>query len=246
MLLLYKKQKQGEKTMKKLFVFITVFALLFIFAVGAFAESAELEENLTEGGTTENSTPNIENSPESEISGAGATTESEDIPITTQIVNFITENYTGSSLISLAITVIVYIFYEIKQRKKLDGSIGTLNNNAISIAESSMKAVSNALSEAAKIGEIVAGYKAEFEALLSEIRSSASEKKSLEETLASVEAFLNAAKLANRELSDEIVELLMYANIPNSRKDEIYANHREADRLIEAVGINSDAGVDAV
>ena len=85
-------------------------------------------------------------------------------------------------------------------------------------------------------------YKAEFETVLKEIRKSAEEKKCLEDTLAHVETFLKTAKLATLELSNEVAELLVLANIPNSKKEELYARHKQAVQdLEEAEGvINND------
>ena len=39
--------------------------------------------------------------------------------------------------------------------------------------------------------------------------------------------------LADKELSDEIAQLLNLSNLPNSVKDELYARHIAAVKLIE-------------
>ena len=47
--------------------------------------------------------------------------------------------------------------------------------------------------------------------------------------------YIKASKLANVELANELAELLVLANIPNSKKDELYSRH------IAAVAAISDA-----
>jgi chromosome segregation ATPase len=140
------------------------------------------------------------------------------------------------------VTVVVYIFYEIKKHRGLNGSLGVLNNNAIAIAKDSAKAIEdngevikNVLAEAASIAELVTGYKEELAALLGEIRKNAEEKQSLEDMLHSVQKTLETSKMASKELADEVAELLVLANIPPSKKEELYARHRAAVDAITAV-----------
>ena len=71
--------------------------------------------------------------------------------------------------------------------------------------------------------------------MLEEIKRNAEEKKKLEDTITSVEKLLKATKLANLELSNEVAELLVLANIPNAKKDELYARHTNAVSQLEAV-----------
>jgi chromosome segregation ATPase len=128
----------------------------------------------------------------------------------------------------------------------MNSSIGVLNNNAVTVAQNSAKAIEDVMAEASKIAEnsstaikdvlaeaieianVVKGYKDEVAALLEDIRKSAEEKQNLEETLHSVKAFLSTSKLATLELSNEIADLLVLANIPNSKKEELYSRHRAA------------------
>lgn len=134
-------------------------------------------------------------------------------------------------------------FYEGVVRKKMNGSIGTLNNNAITIATDSAKAIKDSLTEVKGIAEIIKGYKEEFSALLGEVRKNAEDKQSLEDTLSQVATFLKSAKLANLELSNEVAELLVLANIPNSKKEELYSRHTKAVHDLEVVEkevINND------
>ena len=168
--------------------------------------------------------------------------DAESVPdktITEMVADYVTEHVEEISVIG---TLIVGMFYEIRKHKKLNGSIGTLNNNAIAVAENSASAIKSALDGVEDVAKVVNEYKAEFESLLSEIRKSAEEKKHLEDTLTHVESFLKTAKLATLELSNEVAELLVLANIPNSKKEELYARHTKAVHEIEAAEgvINSD------
>lgn len=168
--------------------------------------------------------------------------EGETVPdktITEIVVDYVTDNVEEVSVIG---TLIVGMFYELRKHKKLNGSIGTLNNNAIAVAENSATAIKNALSGVEDVAKVVNEYRAEFETVLNEIRKSAEEKKSLEDTLSHVETFLKTAKLATLELSNEVAELLVLANIPNAKKEELYARHKQAVHTIEeAEGvINND------
>lgn len=145
--------------------------------------------------------------------------------------------------ISVIITLILTIFYQIRKHAVLNKSIGTLNNNAITVAENSKSAIGQSLAEVASVSAAVAEYKEEMTSLLAEIRANDAEKKKLEESLASVEKHLNTAKLANVELANEVAELLVLANIPNAKKNELYARHLAAVRKItdaENTEVNED------
>lgn len=167
------------------------------------------------------------------------TESAEDKTITEMVVDYAREHVEELSVIG---TLVAGIFYEIRSKKKLNGSIGTLNNNAIAVAENSANTIKKALEGVEDVAKVVNAYRAEFEAVLKEIRKSAEEQKSLEDTLNHVETFLKTAKLATLELSNEVAELLVLANIPNSKKEELYARHTKAvHELEEAEGvINND------
>ena len=160
-----------------------------------------------------------------------------DKTVTETVVDYVKEHIEEISVIG---TLIAGMFYEIRKHRKLNGSIGTLNNNAIAVAENSAAAIKTALENVEDIARIINEYKGEFETLISEIRKSAEEKKSLEDTLNHVETFLKTAKLATLELSNEVAELLVLANIPNSKKEELYARHKQAvNELNSAEGVIS-------
>lgn len=214
--------------MKKILVFILCVMLMMALPVVASAEGE--------------STPEGENVPTTEE----IVTEGENSASETSMTDIIVE-YVKSHIEELSVmgTLLLTIFYEIRKHGKLNGSIGTLNNNAITIAENSAKAIKDSLAEVEDIANIVKGYKEEFTTLLGEVRKSAEEKQSLEETLSHVQAFLKSAKKANLELSNEVAELLVLANIPNSVKDDLTARHLKAVRELEEEEVKNNDGTKA-
>jgi hypothetical protein len=179
-----------------------------------------------------------ENTTVEEIVTEGENSASEET-LPDKIIGFITENYEGSTFLSLAVTIVVYTYFAIKKHKSLHGTIGVLNNNAIKVASDSTEAVNYALNNARAIAEnstqavqdiaeVVKGYKGDIVALLEEIRKNAEEKESLEDTLRTVTKALETSKMASMELANEVAELLVLANIPNAKKEELYARHRAA------------------
>lgn len=223
--------------MKKILVFILCAMLIFALPVVAYAEegdSATIEqtEEVTENLPSENKTAT-----EGEISPP------EDKPITEIIVDYVKENLEEISVIG---TLLLTIFYEIRKHGKLNGSIGVLNNNAISVATSSADAINKALAKVEGIAGTVTGYAQKMETLLGEIRKNAEEKDHLEDMLLQVESYLKTAKLANIEFANELAELLNLSNIPNSKKEELYARHTKSIHELEAAEeVMSNDGTEA-
>ena len=59
---------------------------------------------------------------------------------------------------------------------------------------------------------------------------------------------METSKAANIELSNEVAELLVLANIPNSKKEELYSRHRavvDAITTTEVSEVNEDDGAEA-
>ena len=152
-----------------------------------------------------------------------------EVSMTESIVAYVQDNLEEISVIG---TLLLGIFYEVRKHGKLNGSIGTLNNNAISVAENSAATINAALARIEGIVDVVNKYKDEMEPILGEIRKSAEEKKALEETLTHVEGFLKTSKMATIELANEVADLLVLANIPVSKKEELYSRHRTAVNAI--------------
>ena len=222
--------------MKKIFALILIVALTLVFGVCAFAETSSDILTPDETNSTANYTPEEENATEGEISSESDISISEDIiPLSAKIVTFIEEHFEGTSFISLAITVVVYIFFEVKNNKKLKLSIGSLNNNAIDITNVAVKNVNEAFAKAQALVDTVEGYKKDFESFLYQLQKSAEEKKSLEDTLTTVENFMKVITVALKENSAEVYDLLMASNIPNAVKNDMCKRHKQADQAIEGL-----------
>lgn len=136
--------------------------------------------------------------------------------------------------ITVIATLLGGVIYKIAESRRLKGSIGRLNNNAIAVAQNSAKDTQEMIANAMVLVKTVESYKEEMASLLAEVRKNADEKQSLENTLCDVANFLKTSKLATLELSNEVAELLVLANIPNSKKEELYARHKEAVTAIKA------------
>ena len=222
--------------MKKIFVLVLIVAMTLVFGVCAFAETPTDILTAEESNSTANYTPEEENATESEISSDSDISLTDDIvPLSAKIVAFIEEHFEGTSFISLAITVVVYIFFEVKNNKKLKLSIGSLNNNAIEITNVAVKNVNDAFAKAQDLVNTVAEYKKDFESFLYQLQKNAEEKKSLEDTLATVENFMKVITVALKENSAEVYDLLMASNIPNAVKNDMCKRHKQADEAIEGL-----------
>lgn len=214
--------------MKKILAFILCAVLICAVPIAVSAEENPADAVETNPTVSENLPTEEESATEGENS------PSETIPektVTEKIVEYVQSHFEEISVIG---TLIVGMFYEIRKHGKLTGSIGTLNNNAITIANNSSDAIKKALEEVTDIAKVVDSYKGEIASLLAEIRTSAEEKKNLEDTLSNVQTFLKTAKSATIELSNEIADLLVLANIPNSVKEELFDRHKKAVHELEA------------
>ena len=212
--------------MKKLFALILCIIIVCAMPIAVFAEgetpdnSEVVEESVAET-EVEETLPVPEETPEEVIK-----TTSE------MVVEYIKLHLEE---ISVIVTLILSVFYQVRKHKALNKSVATLNNNAITVAENSNNAMQQALTEVGGMSTVVGAYKDEVAALLAEVRRNAEEKKLLEKTLAEVHTHLTQAKLANVEFANELAELLVLANIPNSKKDELYARHIAAVDAISVI-----------
>lgn len=134
----------------------------------------------------------------------------------------------NSGFLGTIFTIIGYGIVILKRSKKMTETATTANNNAVAIAENGSIIANNALAQVKDIAEVVKGYSDKMVELLAKIEKSEEDKQKLEEALAEVHAHLKTAKAANIELANEVAELLVLANIPNSKKDELYARHLAA------------------
>ena len=138
--------------------------------------------------------------------------------------------------ISVIITLILTLFYQVKKHASLNKSIGTLNNNAVAVAEKSKLSIDQALAGVSGASSVVVEYIGKMDNLLAEVRTNEDDKKKMQAALDTAMKYVESAKDANVEFANELAELLILANIPNAKKDELYARHRAAVEAIKALG----------
>ena len=233
--------------MKRIFVIVLCVLILCALAVVAAAEDGSVSSEELNGVGTENLPSEDVNAPESENTGSEDVEAdiSETVTLYTEkIVEYIKLHLEE---ISVIITLLLTTFYQVRKHIVLNRSIGTINNNAITVAENSSTVIGKALEEVASASSIVSGYQEKFEKLLAEVRANEEEKKELKQALADTSAFLKTSKLANVELANEVAELLVLANIPNSKKEELYSRHLAAVGAIaeaEKIEVNTEVKED--
>lgn len=200
--------------MKKIFAFLLCIVLLCALPTIAYAE-----ETATEVVTEEETAPE-----------EAAPLPEESVPEAEKAVTELIKEYVIAHLeeISVIITMILSVFYQVRKHGALNKSVATLNNNAVTVAEDSKSAISQALTDVSGVSTVVSGFTEQMASLLDEIRLNAEEKKRLESALNETENYLKTAKLANIEFANELAELLVLANIPNAKKEELYQRHRTA------------------
>ena len=136
--------------------------------------------------------------------------------------------------ISVIVTLIFTLFYQIRKNRLLTKSMGLMNNNAVTIAEQSSSMMSRALTGMESASLAVKGYDERIESLLEAYSSTAQDKEKLEKKLEELQFYLEVATKANVEFSNELAELLLLANIPNCKKEEIGKRHLAASCAIIA------------
>ena len=242
--------------MKRLFAFILCLMLL-IAPLSASAEEAN--ESVAEGenvGDVVVDTPDGEDPQEGENLGAGEDATTNESPanegenkhdweelkdtVTSKIEAWIFENY-DKALVTLFL--IMSALYDRVRDKRNRKDIGTLNNNAISIAQSSSNFMGSALSEMKTASGAVIQYDSRIGELLEEYKQTAEDKARLEAIIIKAEKYLEIAADANIEFSNELAELLGLSNIPNYKKETIGSAHLERVKAILEAKKKADAAV---
>lgn len=249
--------------MKKLLVFMLCIMIVCALPTIVFAEGENTDSVGTSAVVTEDLPSTTEVVTESQISTTETTPETEPpdteaAPLPDADASDTGEKTTAEKIvdyvithleeISVIITLILTVFYQVRKHGVLNKTIGTLNNNAITVAENSNTAIQEALSGVSGVSTVVSGFTEQIATLLAEVRKNAEEKESLEAKLTEVTDYLKTAKLANVELANEVAELLVLANIPNSKKEELYSRHRAAVEAIasaEKTEVTADDGQEA-
>lgn len=250
--------------MKKIFALILCLMLLCATPLVAFAEGEVTEEPaVTEEETTEE-VP-VETPTEDETPAEDEIVPPEDVPdetladtpevpvetpteetdtdwedvkttISDAIVNWITPNLEE---IGVVVTLIGYGIVLFRKIKTIIKSAGTINNNAITIADKSNNFMSQALSNIEETAGTVKGYEERILAVLEAFEQTVKKNKALEEInerleteLVEIKNYLKTSTDANVEFANELAELLGLANIPNYKKEEIGARHLESVKAI--------------
>ena len=240
--------------MKKILAFILVIVLVCAMPFSAFAEEANSDaagegEPIVDNLSTEDETVTEDENEDEEVAPE-PTPEPEQTPTPTPTpevipspeptdtdpeidpdseVQTVTEKIKAwfernSGALGIIITIISYGIALLKSIKRSNKTIATANNNSITISESNGRLMTEALKEL-KVAS----------ALVTEIRRTKEERDRAEKSLAEVSAYLKATRMANIELANEVADLLVYAKLPDSKKDEMYARHRAAVAAIEEV-----------
>ena len=136
--------------------------------------------------------------------------------------------------ISVIITLIGTLFYQIRKNKALGKTLGTMNNNAVTIAQNSSDMMSQALLNMQNASGAVTAYDTRIAQMLEAYKATAANNERLERELSEMKAYLKTAAESNIEFANELAELLGLANIPNYKKEEIGARHLAAVKSIKA------------
>jgi hypothetical protein len=224
--------------MKKLLVFILCVLLMCATPIVAFAEGDSADVVETEGVAEDNSATTEDAPTESEIQPPADTPEEEtDFEAMKNLVSKKIEEWILPHLeeISVIVTLILSSFYQMRKHKLLNKSMGTLNNNAITVAKESSNFMASALSNIESASGAVVGYDAKIAALLEAFKQTAEDKLKLERELVEIKNYLKTSTDANVEFANELADLLALANIPNYKKEELGARHLTAvNAIIEA------------
>lgn len=222
--------------MKKLLVFILCVLLMCATPIVAFAEGESADVVETEGVVENNSTTTEETPTESEIqppTDAPAETPSPtpeadrswaDVKtnVSDKILDWVYENY-DKALVALCL--LMSALHDKVRDKRNRKDIGTLNNNAITIATDGKAFMGNALTEMQNVSGAVVQYDSRITALLQAYSQCAEDKLRLESELVEIKNYLKTATDANIEFANELADLIGLSNIPNYKKEELGARH---------------------
>lgn len=186
-------------------IIAVLLCMLFVFAMPlvAFAEETEVVD-----------TEVVETEPVEE--------ETDVELITDAIAEFLKEN---SVDLGLVLSIIAAIIAWLRENKNLKKTIGTLNNNAVAVAEKSSSTIGDAMTNISIFSGLFESMKNEFAKLLEEARANEQEKKELKDLLVKTKKYLEVSKEANIAMAAEVAKLITLANLPTSVKDELYASH---------------------
>lgn len=229
--------------MKKIFAILLVL-MLWTMPLVAFAEEATVP---TEGAEVENSTTTEEMLTEGEISPSTVEKIATEWDHLKNLFSDNVEDWILSHLeeISVVVTLIMTCFYNMRKHKLLNRSMGTLNNNAITVAQTSNDFMGSALTQMQNASGAVVQYDERITALLEAFRTTAEDKAMLERELVEIKNYLKTSSQANLTFADEFMELLSLANIPVYKKEELGKKFVAAKKDIIDAESKAEAEADA-
>lgn len=229
--------------MKKILIFIICIVLICAMPLAVFAE-----------GSSE-TVPVVDTIPETEAIDTAPPVDVAPLPvpseptleetISEQIIAWCQEHF---EKILVSIFLFFSALWEKRRDKRTLKSVTTLNNNAVSVSESGTKIANDALTKIDEASKIVGGYADKISELLAKFEKSEEDKQRLEAALAEAHALLKSSRLANKALAAEVAKLITLANLPNSVKDDLYADFLNNVRAIleaENTEVKEDDGQEA-
>lgn len=225
--------------MKKIFALILCLMLLCATPLVAFAEEVTEDTTVTEEDIiTEEAPAPTPEAPEEvpeqipeQTPTEGETTDEEqaehswtDVKTTVSdaILEWVYDNY-DKALVTLFL--IMTALYEKVRDKRNYKVMGTLNNNAITVATDGKAFMANALATIERVVEVIIKFTEKIDELLKQYRQTAEDKARLEAELVEFKNYLKTATDANIAFSNELANLIALANIPNYKKEELGSAH---------------------
>lgn len=144
--------------------------------------------------------------------------------VSSTIMIWVQEN---SEEIGVVVALIGYGITLIKKFKSINKSMGTMNNNAITIAKETTNYMDGALKTITDMAQVVESYKVKMDVLLKAYENSEQARNKLEVELVEIKEYLKVDSMASTEFANELAELLALANIPNYKKEELGARHQK-------------------
>lgn len=127
--------------------------------------------------------------------------------------------------IGVIVTLIGYGIALFKKLKTNNKSVVTMNNNAIAISKKATDYMEKAMESIESNKSVIAEYKEKMDMLLEAYKSSEDARKKLEIELLETKEYLRVDSMANLEFANMFEELLVLANIPNYKKEEMGKRH---------------------
>lgn len=122
-----------------------------------------------------------------------------------------------------------------KSVETVNKALGEAREIMQALQDGNAAALTETLSKAETIAETVVSFKEVMETFLERIGDIESDKVATRDALIEATKTMEACKKASLEEGNIVAELLLLANIPNSKKEELYARHTKAVHELEVV-----------